>query len=369
MPLYVCVKDTVRSAIERGRFQPGEQLPSTKTLSEQMSVSLVTVHRAMQELVANGVLRRGQGRGTFVHEAYAQRSRKTHGLRVGLVIHSHTLLADPTTAETLEGVRRQADEMGIDLVLLRSGEDPRSECQGYLYINPAADQLDRPLRFGKHSMIPNSGLPIVVIGAKSQRSGVVSLGADGAEIGRLAAIALISAGHRCIGFIGSSADVQHDSERLSGFSEACVRQGVDVPSHAVIRSSGWLADASAKRDLLACLKRPRHERPTAMFASGYAYALAAYEMAAAAGLVIPRDLSVIGVDDPAGAAYLGPPLTTFRLPHDKVGRMAITELGDLMLRGGGSGQQLSLTPELVTRESVAAPASTEGLALRANVAM
>ena len=55
-PLYQTVKQTVREAIDSGVFRPGEQMPSTKQLSETLSVSLVTAHRALQELVMAGVL-------------------------------------------------------------------------------------------------------------------------------------------------------------------------------------------------------------------------------------------------------------------------------------------------------------------------
>ena len=57
-PLYITARDAVREAIDTGIFTPGEQMPSTKELSSQLSVSLVTAHRALQELVTTGVLSR-----------------------------------------------------------------------------------------------------------------------------------------------------------------------------------------------------------------------------------------------------------------------------------------------------------------------
>src|SRR4026208_654338 len=79
-PLYLTVRDVVREAIDSGLFSPGEQMPSTKELSEQMEVSLVTTHRALQELVASGVLQRSQGKGTFVHQRHfaPKRSHSAH---------------------------------------------------------------------------------------------------------------------------------------------------------------------------------------------------------------------------------------------------------------------------------------------------
>ena len=41
-PLYITAHDAVRGAIDEGVFTPGEQMPSTKELSEQLAVSLVT---------------------------------------------------------------------------------------------------------------------------------------------------------------------------------------------------------------------------------------------------------------------------------------------------------------------------------------
>src|SRR5687767_14979501 len=84
-PLYETVKDALCLAIDNGVFAPGDQMPSTKQLSEKLGVSLVTAHRALQELVLCGVLERSQGRGTFVHHRYFQRKQIATGMRVGLV--------------------------------------------------------------------------------------------------------------------------------------------------------------------------------------------------------------------------------------------------------------------------------------------
>src|SRR3954469_9568737 len=93
-PLYITARDAVREAIDQGVFTPGEQMPSTKELSEQLAVSLVTAHRALQELVASGVLQRSQGRGTFVHQRYIDRKKTISDTRLGLVFHAESSLAD-----------------------------------------------------------------------------------------------------------------------------------------------------------------------------------------------------------------------------------------------------------------------------------
>src|SRR5688572_18583039 len=117
-PLYQTVKDTVREAIDSGVFRPGEQMPSTKELSEQLEVSLVTAHRALQELVSAGVLQRTQGKGTFVHDRYSK-DRIISDCRLGLVFNKDASLADFYHGQILEGVRQAAQNLSVDLILLR----------------------------------------------------------------------------------------------------------------------------------------------------------------------------------------------------------------------------------------------------------
>ncbi len=66
MPLYRVVKRSLLQAIESGAFPPGETLPSEAEIAAQMSISIGTLRRAVDELAAEHILVRRQGRGTFV---------------------------------------------------------------------------------------------------------------------------------------------------------------------------------------------------------------------------------------------------------------------------------------------------------------
>jgi GntR family transcriptional regulator len=65
-PLYVQVADWIRGEIERERLEPGTMLPSEADLQRRFGVSRATVRQAVQELAFAGVVKRHQGRGTFV---------------------------------------------------------------------------------------------------------------------------------------------------------------------------------------------------------------------------------------------------------------------------------------------------------------
>ncbi len=64
--LYREVKKQLIADIRSGRTPPGAALPNEKELAERFQVSIGTLRRAVEELVADHILVRQQGRGTFV---------------------------------------------------------------------------------------------------------------------------------------------------------------------------------------------------------------------------------------------------------------------------------------------------------------
>jgi len=73
MPLYRSVKRALLRAIEGGQLPPGGALPSEAALGGALGVSIGTLRHAVDELVAEHILVRRQGRGTFVATHSADR--------------------------------------------------------------------------------------------------------------------------------------------------------------------------------------------------------------------------------------------------------------------------------------------------------
>jgi GntR family transcriptional regulator len=66
VPLYKDVKRRLTDALTHGEWKPGEAIPAERRLSERYRISVGTVRKAVDELVAENILIRQQGRGTFV---------------------------------------------------------------------------------------------------------------------------------------------------------------------------------------------------------------------------------------------------------------------------------------------------------------
>ncbi|GMX66764.1 GntR family transcriptional regulator [Paenibacillus elgii] len=68
LPLYIQLKEAIVEKIEQGHWLPGNAIPTESELQKLYDISRITVRQALGELVADGVLTRIQGKGTFVSE-------------------------------------------------------------------------------------------------------------------------------------------------------------------------------------------------------------------------------------------------------------------------------------------------------------
>ena len=102
-PAYQTLRERLRDDIATGRYSDGSRLPTESELVERHGLSRQTVRRAFQDLVAEGVVYRVPGRGTYASET-GQRYLRQLGS-----IEDLMSLSDDTTMEVLTGLRRRVD--------------------------------------------------------------------------------------------------------------------------------------------------------------------------------------------------------------------------------------------------------------------
>ena len=112
------------------------------------------------------------------------------------------------------------------------------------------------------------------------------------------------------------------------------------------------AGATAVQSILAA-----KARPTVIFCGSDLIAMGAITALEIAGLDVPNDISVVGIDDIPFSYLTRPPLTTIRVPRERLGVMSFEALDKLSKLKRQRGTEYVLETELVVRKSTARRAS------------
>src|SRR5450631_1034197 len=117
MPLYQVVKRSLLNAIESGSCPPGTTLPSETEIAQRLGVSIGTLRHAVDELAAEHILVRRQGRGTFVATHTADRL-----LFQFFHVEREDGLREAPLVELISLERVRADDEPAVALQLRAGE-------------------------------------------------------------------------------------------------------------------------------------------------------------------------------------------------------------------------------------------------------
>lgn len=174
---------------------------------------------------------------------------------------------------------------------------------------------------------------------------------DDRQGARRAARRLLEVGHERIVMISGDDASVATREREEGFTLELEEAGAEP---RIVRA-GWQMDDGFRAATALLGEDPA---PTALFCIRDRVAAGAIHAAAVAGVDVPRELSVIGYDDEDFfAEVLTPPLTTIALPHEEMGRRAMTALLDRVESGDaaadGAERRMIVQCPLVERASVA----------------
>jgi DNA-binding LacI/PurR family transcriptional regulator len=179
----------------------------------------------------------------------------------------------------------------------------------------------------------------------------------------LAVTHLLELGHDRIAYLSSDlVERQSERSRLSGYTRALRRAGARHDARLVVRMRhpAPLRSDDRLRDALGGL-RALDDPPTAVFASNDLLAVDLLETAEEQGLVVPKDLSIVGFDDILVAGLSRVALTTVVQPREELARLAIGLLLERIEEGAhGPPRRYLLPPELVVRGSTAPPLRREG---------
>lgn len=185
-------------------------------------------------------------------------------------------------------------------------------------------------------------VPIVVWGAQLPQQLYTTVGCDNRAGGLLATSHLLSLGRRRIAFFGDR-NLPESAQRHEGYLLALAKKHV-VPDPQLSLPVTFVAESAraAVKNLIG-----QNIAFDSIFACSDLLAMTAISTLNELGRRVPEDVSVVGYDDIAIAAYLHPPLTTIRQSIDQGGRTLVETL--LALVAGERQRPKLLEAELIVR--------------------
>ena len=324
-------------------------------MAELAGVSLPTASQALNGRARISTLTRKRVRDAarrlrYTPNAAARRLKLGRSNSVAIVpgLNMTGIFSDLFYRAVLAGVGSVFEEVGVRM-LIAPPLRPTSSVPSFVEMAQARE-VDGILVAGAVEarwvrVALGAGIPVVILDNLVPGVGAPAVVNDNAGGAYAATRHLLKLGHTRIGFIGAAVDYPFGRETHDGFAAALRDAGVgrDPALEALIPVD---SDAAFRRsgELLALA-----DRPTAIFAVTDKQALGVMRAVGAAGLRIPDNLSIVGMDDIELAATTDPPLTTVRIRKDVMGATAARILLGLIAGERTARPVTTVANELIIR--------------------
>jgi len=257
--------------------------------------------------------------------------------------------------QVLAGAQQRLMRAGYDVTLYNLEGDGTERQEVFEHFLPR-QRVDAviavSLELGEDEVARLHALDKPLVGVGGPIEGVRTLALDDVRAARLATEHLVGLGHERLAHIGgdeaSDLDFHLPTRRRQGFDEALAAHGLDP---GVVVGADFTVEGGyrAAKQLLGS---PAGARPTAIFAASDEMAIGAILAARDLGLVVPQDVSIVGVDGHDMAEFFG--LTTIaQFPRTQGSRAVDVILA--ALDGATAPDESEIPFELVVRSSTSRP--------------
>ena len=335
--------------------------PTMADVASAADVSTATVSRVLRgvegasspETTAR-VLRSAERLGYIVDGvASSMRSRQTR--TVGLVIAD---VANPWFGQLAGGVESVLGPAGFSVIVANTSNDyerERAAVETLLRQQVDALVVASTSTHGEHLRAAIArGTKIVLVDAEFPDLDLDSITVDNAGAARTAVEHLLDYGHEGIAIVGGGTEPSSDRARLDGYAQALATRELRAQPEFV--RSGFSTFEGGRAAVAELMALPR--RPTAIFATNNLMTVGALVAIAEAGLEVPRDVSIVGIDDMEWYPIAHPAITAVYESADEMGRLAAERLLlRLRRRRQPRAERIILETDFRVRDSVGRPPS------------
>ncbi len=356
-PKYQVLQEWLRERITSGEYGAEQRIPTELELSEQFGYSRQTIRQAISGLEQEGLVKRTQGRGTFVCKQRAGRVNRNESRtrRIGVLT---TYLDDYIFPGIINGIERvlskhdylftlglthnkTMDEATALQKLLAAGVDG-------LIIEGTKTALPTP-NSGILQMFRDADIPMVFINGCYDGANDSYVLMDDVQSGELLTQMLIDRGHTQIGGIFKSDDIQ-GVKRYEGVVNGMQKNGSHVKDDCIL----WYTTEDVRYFFEGTMDQmilSRIADSTAVVCYNDEIAAKLIDVLRRAGKKVPEDLSVVGFDNSLFAGSQLYNLTTVTYPAMEIGETAANVLLRCM-DDPNHREHIKIKPNIVERGSV-----------------
>ena len=171
-------------------------------------------------------------------------------------------------------------------------------------------------------------MPIVMLSQRVEVPDVHCIDTDRASGMYKAVKYLISLGHKQIAYISAPLESETAKARKRGIEKAVAEAGLHESSFIFRQGESSIENGFQMAGTL--LNEPPSEKPTAIVAFNDLVAIGCLHALNTYGVKVPEDISVVGFDDIYVTPYTNPALTTVHQPKEKMGRLAVTKIDNIL---------------------------------------
>lgn len=352
--LYKKIKIEIKELIQT--LPPDSKIPTRSSFAKKFNVTRPTIDRAISELIGEGYLFSKVGSGTYVRQDSTSQIKKGVSENTwGLILQS---LTDFSFPDLIRGVEDICSEDGINLILCNCDFNYEKQAK---YIDNliamgargiiAVPSIDEPLESQtRFSELINTGMKVVFCTGGNQSLRIPKVITNDFSGAAIAVSHIIDMGWKKPAFVGKNY-LQPTEQRYAGYLHSLDKYGIPYrPEHVCLectKNSGDTLYDIVKRML--SLPNP----PDSFFATNDDSATEVYRAVKDMGLIIGRDIGVIGYDNTPICEQLEPKLSSIKQPFYDIGRYAAKTLNEMINTDSfPSHRTIILQPLLVSRDSL-----------------
>ncbi len=347
-PLFKQLRNKLKNSITKGELKPSERLPAQTKLAREFGVSQITVRRAIQELVNEGLLIAHPGSGTYVTSTEQTQTKriKSHAIAI---IFADIVGGYPLVKPLFAAIREKCKEANyiLQFIELPSSHIDPVENFATPELDIAGAILTSPFNVLALARIAAKKVPYVLLHNDVSDGASYSVSCNYVSGIMQATLHLLNQGCRKLLLITAEPQRYSAGQMKLGFELAFKAMPGIEAAHEVVHA-GYEEEKT-----YGIIRRRISDKmlPEGIILASDGMAKAAVNVLMQSGISIPREVAVVSFGDTLKAHDLPVELTAVNAHNEKTGATAINVLHQLITGNPPEEHRFTTEPELMIRAS------------------